>query len=56
MKNKRTTAAGVACAIATGLAAYLENHGVSAKDLVIMAGQLALGYFAKDFNITGVGR
>lgn len=46
-KDWKTTLVGVAGAVALGLTAYLEQHGVTSKDMVNIVILAALGYFSK---------
>lgn len=53
MANWKTTLLGVLTAILNVVLPALSGGQVAAKDIALSAGLAALGYFAKDNNVTG---
>lgn len=54
MKNNwKTTLVGVCGAIATGGGQLLSSGNLEWKDYVSMAFMTLVGFFAKDFNVSG---
>ncbi len=53
MKNWKTTLIGIGGAIALGTVSMVQTGKISLNDWVIMAITAALGFFAKDKNVTG---
>lgn len=53
MKNWKTTLAGMIGAVATVVLPMVTGGAVSSKDVVTAAVLAALGFFAKDSNVTG---
>lgn len=53
MSNWKTTLLGLLTAILNVLLPALSSGSVEPKDMAVSAGIAALGYFAKDSNVTG---
>lgn len=53
MKNWKTTLLGLLTAILNVVLPALASGQVALKDVGVSAGIAALGYFAKDSNVTG---
>jgi len=56
MKNWKTTVAGLVGAIALALQAELSTGTIDGKTIVTAVIVAALGFLAKDFNVTGTGK
>lgn len=53
MKNWKTTLAGVFGAAVQVVVPLVQTGQVGWQALLVAAGMAAMGYFAKDFNISG---
>lgn len=55
MKNPLTTIAGIIGAIGYAIASYSSQHGTfTAQDIIVCGFMAVVGFFAKDFNKTGI--
>lgn len=55
MKNYLTTFTGLIGAIAIALLPIVQGQGFNWNSILIAAVVAALGFFAKSYNVTGVG-
>lgn len=53
MKNWKTTLIGLLTAILNAVLPIVNNGQIQPRDIAVSAGIAALGYFSKDFNVTG---
>jgi hypothetical protein len=56
MKNWKTTLSGILGSIAISLIPVVQGKGLDLQYIIIGSLMGILGYFAKDYDTTGVGR
>ena len=54
--NYQTMLAGIIGAVATALIPLIQGNGLSMRDIGVSVTLAILGYFAKDKNVTGIGK
>jgi len=53
MRNWKTTLSGAISSALYAAITIAQQGTISARDIIIAAGVAFIGYFAKDFNVTG---